>query len=311
MSQSSHFFIRWIIVFSLSASAVSMAAGQAGANGMERDALIIRSTMREIGYNVGDVARQTITVETPPGYRFDPASLPNIGKTSGVIELRDASWQFEDMKSLTRHTLVLDWQIFQVLQEVRSYPLMPLRLQFRHKDKVMHVELKPASVVVSSLLPTRMDAGRLQHLPDMEPQPRTTTGMLWGLLVSAPVALLTMIYFAWYFDWLQLGQRWNRPYRVACREMRAIRNKSKDENAQQLQAAMKSLRQACDVHAGAALSRERLHLLFERHPWILPLRPELEQLYADSDRLFFAGEAETADFERLYRLGRKLRALEF
>jgi len=73
---------------------------------------------------------------------------------------------------------------------------------------------------------------------------------------------------------------------------------------------MKSLRQAGDASTGTALSRERLHLLFERNPWMLPLRQELEQLYADSDRLFFAGEAETADFERLYQLSRKLRALE-
>lgn len=306
-------FLMWLLVVpGLTASTISAAAEQAGADGAEGDTLIIRSSMREIGYNVGDVARQTIMVETPPGYRFDPASLPNIGKTTGFIELRDARWQFEEMKHLTRHKLELDWQIFQVLQEVRAYPLMPLRLQFRHEDgadKVIYAELEPASVIVSSLLPARMDAGRLQLLPDVAPQPRATAGLLWGLLVSVTLTLLTIIYVAWYFDWLQVGRRWNRPYRVACRQIRAIR-RGKEESALQLQVAMKSLRQACDVTAGTALSRERLHLLFERNPWMLALRPEIEQLYADSDRLFFAGEAETADFEKLYQLGRKLRALE-
>ena len=299
-------FVAFALCVSVSASAFAETSAE---QALSQKAVTIKSEIREIGYSVGDVARQTIIVETPPGYRFDPASLPSIGKTSGVIELRDAQWQFEDMRTMTRHTLVLDWQIFQVLQEVRAYPLMPLRLLFRLEGKVMDAELIPASVIVSSLLPARMDAGHLQHMPDVEPQPRATAGMKWKLLVAMLVLLATTTYFCWYFDWLQLGRRWSRPYRIACREMRAIR-KNKGESREQLQAAMKSLRQAGDASTGTVLSRERLHLLFERNPWMLPLRKDLEQLYADSDRLFFAGEVETTDFERLYQLSRKLRALE-
>lgn len=304
-------YLRLVIVaIALYVAAVGSAfAGLAAESSLLQKAVTVKSEIRGIGYSVGDVARQTVIVETPPGYRFDPASLPNIGKTSGVIELRDAQWQFEEAESMTRHTLVLDWQIFQVLQEVRAYPLMSLRLLFRLEDKVMVAVLKPASVIVSSLLPARMDARHLQHLPDVEPWPRATAGMKWGLLASLLVLLVTTTYFGWYFDWLQLGRRWSRPYRIACREMRSIR-KSKGESLEKLQTAMKSLRHAGDASTGTALSRERLHLLFERNPWMLPLRNELEQLYADSDRLFFAGEAETADFERLYKLSRKLRALE-
>jgi len=304
-------YLCWIFVaVTLFVSTVGSAfAEQTSGQDLAQQVLTVSSEIREIGYSVGDVARQTIIVETPPGYRFDPASLPSIGKTSGVIELRDAQWQFEDMKTMTRHTLVLDWQIFQVLQEVRAYPLMPLRLLFRLDDSTIHAEPSPARVIVSSLLPARMDAGRLQHMPDVEPQSRMTTGMKMGLVAALLVLLGTVIYLGWYFDWLQLGQRWSRPYRVACREIRTIR-KSKREGQEQLHAAMKSLRHAGDTSAGMALSRERLYLLFERNPWMLPLRKELEQLYADSDRLFFAGEAETADFERLYQLGCKLRALE-
>ena len=48
----------------------------------------VQSTMQEIGYQVGDVARQTIVIRTPRGYELDEASLPNIGKSAVSLELR-------------------------------------------------------------------------------------------------------------------------------------------------------------------------------------------------------------------------------
>lgn len=273
------------------------------------DTLTARSSLREVGYRVGDVVRQSVVVETPPGYRFDPASLPSIGKNSGFVELRDVSWRSEEGRRAARHALVLEWQVFQVLQEVRAYSLMPLQLKFRNGDRVLQADVKPASAIVSTMLPARLDTARLLPLPDVKPQPRDMRGTQWGLLASLSVVLLTLTYLVWYFDWLKLGHQRNRPFRMACRDLRAMRGKNGD-GTRQIRAAMKILRQACDGTVGAALSHERLPLLFQSNPWLSPLRSELEQLYAYSDRVFFAGERENVDFEALYRLGRKLRALE-
>ncbi|PKO26143.1 MAG: hypothetical protein CVU35_00775 [Betaproteobacteria bacterium HGW-Betaproteobacteria-8] len=273
------------------------------------EAIGVKSAIREIGYSVGDIARQTIVVDTPPGYRFDPSSLPSLGKSSASIELRDAQWQFQDMRDMTRHTLVLEWQVFQVLQEIRSYQLNPQDLLFRLDGSVIHARPDSGQVIVSSLLPSRLSAENVELLPDAKPLPRQTRNLEWGLLVAVLILILSIGYFAWYLDWLKLGSASSRPFRMACREMRAIR-KTRDSHSEQLRASMRILRRASDTSAGIALSKERLHLLFDRNPWLLPLRAEIEKLYADSERLFFAGATETIDLKHLYKLGKKLRALE-
>ena len=61
----------------------------------------VQSTMQEIGYQVGDVARQTIVIRTPKGYKLDEASLPNIGKSAVSIELRDAQWSAQNTGCLS------------------------------------------------------------------------------------------------------------------------------------------------------------------------------------------------------------------
>ncbi len=269
----------------------------------------VRSEMREVAYSVGDVATQTIIVDIPKGYRFEQSSLPTIGKTSDFIELQDARWQFEDTKNSTRYVFVLDWQIFQVLQEVRAYPLRQLDLKFRLDDKLIHVKPDSHHVIVSTVLPTTLKPERLKNLPDVEAKPRPTLKLKWGLLVSLLILIASITYFSWYFDWLQLRSKSSRPFRLACREMRAIR-KSKNSNQERLLAAMKTLRRAGDVSAGFALSKERLDLLFERNPWLGPLRSDIEKFYSDSERLFFAGTPNAMDLQQLYKLGLKLRALE-
>ncbi len=272
-------------------------------------AISVKSEIREVGYSVGDIARQTIVVDTPPGYRFDQASLPSIGKSSDSVELRDAQWQFHDLQDMTRHTLVLEWQVFQVLQEIRAYPLKPLELLFRLDHNVIAARLEPEQVIISSLLPSRLSTKNVQLLPDVKPLARPTQNLEWGLFVTVLILILSIVYFAWYFDWLNLSTRSSRPFRMACRQMRAIR-KTRHSHTEQLWASMQTLRRASDSSAGTALSKERLHLLFDRNPWLLPLRTEIEKLYADSERLFFAGATEAIDLKYLYKLGKKLRALE-
>jgi mxaA protein len=273
------------------------------------DDISVRSEMREVAYSVGDVATQTIIVDIPKGFRFEPSSLPTIGKTSDFIELRDVKWQFEDTKNSTRYVFVLDWQIFQVLQEVRAYPLRQLNLQFRLDDKLIHVKPEPHHVIVSTVLPTTLKPERLKNLPDIEAKPRPTLKLKWSLFVSLLTLLASIAYFSWYFDWLQLRSKSSRPFRVACREMRVIR-KSRNSDQERLLAAMKTLRRAGDVSAGFALSKERLDLLFEQNPWLSPLRSDIEKFYYDSERLFFAGAPNAMDLQQLYKLGLKLRALE-
>jgi hypothetical protein len=290
--------------FLMSSASTSYAMTEQSADGIR-----LKSEMREIGYSVGDIARQTIIADIPKGYRFEQSSLPTIGKTSDFIELADAKWEFEDTNSTTRYIFELDWQVFQVLQEIKAYPLKPLNLQFRLDDKIIHANLDSRHVIVSSILPTLLNAQRLKALPDVEAVDRPTQTLKFCLFVSLLILLASISYLAWYFDFLQFRSRSSRPFRVACREIRAIR-KNKASNQERWLAAMKTLRRASDMSAGFALSKERLDLLFVRNPWLRPLQSDIEKFYADSEKLFFAGVSNSIDLKQLYKLSLKLRALE-
>ena len=219
----------------------------------------VQSTMQEIGYQVGDVARQTIVIRTPKGYKLDEASLPNIGKSAVSIELRDAQWSAQNTGNETVHTLILDWQIFRVMQETRAYPLKPLDLQFILADKKLAVHVKPGQVFVASVLPTamkkltaEMNAEQLKPKADVLPQARNTQALIKALIMAFFGLLISSLYFAWQFDWLpaRLTALFSspKPFRHAYRDIQALQKTG--DASKQLSQAMRALRRACDATAG-------------------------------------------------------------
>ncbi|CAG0997755.1 mxaA protein [Methylophilaceae bacterium] len=296
-------------LFLLLAFLVLSAPMRGAAEGQEADAAVSRkSEIRSIGYSVGDLAQQKVVVHTPRGYRLDESSLPVIGKTSGYVELRNARWESQDEKMTTRHDLTLDWQIFQVLPEVRPYALRPLALQFRRGEELLAVHVDAPSVMVSSFLPVVMKPAYMAPQADIAAALRQVRNLQSGVIAALCGLLLSTIYFAWRFDWLRLGRSARRPFRRACREIRSMRKTG--SMVEQSLAAMRILRRACDASAGVTLSMESLHVLFRRNPWLMPLRVEVEGFYDESERVFFAGSTHVPSLDQLSALGRRLRALE-
>ncbi|MDP2247113.1 MAG: hypothetical protein Q8J65_03205, partial [Nitrosomonadales bacterium] len=208
-----------------------------------------------------------------------------------------------------RYVFELDWQVFQVLQEIKPYPLKPLNLQFRLDDQVLHATLDPGHVIVSSVLPTFLKGKHLELLPDVEARPRQTLIMKSSLIIGFLLSLASIAYFSWYFDWWHFRTNSSKPFRIASREIRAIQ-KNNSTPQDQLLASMKSLRRASDMSVGFALSKERLDVLFERNPWLEPMQSDIKKFYADSETLFFAGAPTLIELKQLYQLSLKLRALE-
>lgn len=275
--------------------------------------------MQEIGYQVGDIARQTIIVRTPKGYVFDQASLPNIGKSASSIELRDAQWSAQNAGDKTEHTLILDWQIFRVMQETRAYPLKPLTLNFNLNDKKLAVRVKANQMFVASILPSamkklteEMNAEQLKPKADVAPQARNTQILIKTLIMALLGLLLSTVYFAWRFDWLpaRLMALFSPPlpFRHAYRSIQSLR-KTPDQ-ALQLNLAMRALRGAFDAKAGAALSAERIDLLFKNNLQFVAKRIEIEQFYIASERAFFAGDMGDLSLQQLKQLCRELMLIE-
>jgi|GEM_PF-580377 len=290
-------------------------------NALEKNMLIqlqsnqVQSNVVEIGYQIGDIAHQTVIILTPKNYVLDESSLPAQGKGAAYVELRNAKWQTQEIGNTSQHKLELDWQIFRVMQETRAYSLKPLDLQFRTKvasDKVLTVHVNAARVVVASVLPTAMDAAHTKPLSDASPVLRDTHPMVITLWSSFIGLLLSTLYFAWRFDWLpaKLTALFAepKPFKRAYREIKILQKNG--ETTTQIGNAMCSLRHACDLTAGATLSVERLATLFERNAKLMPKRTEIANFYADSERIFFAGGESTFSLKQLMQLSYQLMVLE-
>jgi hypothetical protein len=285
-------------------------------NAPERNMSIqVQSNVIEVGYQVGDVAHQTVIIHTPKNYVLDESSLPAQGKGAAYMELRKAQWQTQATGNTSQHKLELDWQIFRVMQETRAYSLKPLDLQFRPKvasDKVLTVHVNAARVVVASVLPTAMDAAHTKPLSDATPSLRNTHPMVVTLWLSFIGLLLSSLYIAWRFDWLpeKLTALFAepKPFKRAYREIKVLEKHG--DVANQISSAMRSLRRACDFTAGATLSVERLATLFERNGNLIPKRTEIEHFYAESERSFFAGSESTLSLKQLMQLSHQLMVLE-
>lgn len=275
----------------------------------------VQSNVVEIGYQIGDIAHQTVMIYTPKNYVLDESSLPAQGKGATYMELRNAKWQTQEIGNTSQHKLELDWQIFRVMQETRAYSLKPLDLQFRTKvasDKVLTAHVNAARVVVASVLPTAMDAAHTKPLSDVTPALRDTHPMVITLWMSCIGLLLSSLYFVWRFDWLpaRLTALFaeSKPFKRAYREIKALQKN--DDISNQISSAMRSLRRACDLTAGATVSVERLSTLFERNGNLIPKRIEIEHFYVESERIFFAGSESTLSLKQLMQLSYQLMVLE-
>ncbi|HPH06904.1 MAG TPA: hypothetical protein PL131_13620 [Methylotenera sp.] len=282
-------------------------------------AKIVSVQMQEIGYQVGDVAQQTITISTPNGYVIDEASLPNIGKSARSIELRNAQWSSQNVSDETVHTLILDWQIFRVMQETRAYPLKPLILQFIMNNKKIAVYVKPNQMFVASILPTSMkkastEINDAQFNPksDVLPKARDTQTLIKTLIMAVLGFFLSSLYFAWRFDWLpaKLTALFSAPlpFRSAYRNIQALQKTS--DTSSKLNEAMLALRSACDATAGTALSAERVALMFKSNAQFATKRTEIEKFYNVSERAFFAGDIGNINIQQLKQLCRDLMLIE-
>ncbi|MDD2833149.1 MAG: hypothetical protein PHD12_03955 [Methylotenera sp.] len=284
------------------------------ANGKHQSrAVLEKSSVDEIGYRVGDVAHQSIEVITPKGYHLDENSLPAIGKGAANIELRHADWKHTDFADHTRHLIHLEWQVFRVMQEARYYALRPLHLQFHHKKQTLNIDIKPAHVLVSSVLPSQMNKDTMALRADIKPKLRDTSIYLAVLALTTFMFLLSLVYFTWHFDWLNLRARKLQPFRRAYREIKSeIKKMSSTNNAQTTQAfkAMQILRSAFDTSAELTLTIERLSLLYQHCPWLIPKQQEIEHFYLVSELAFFAGEQPKLSLLQLKRLSHQLMRLE-
>lgn len=270
------------------------------------DAPKVRSAVRTADYTIGGIARQVVEIETPKGYRLDAGSLPEKGQTE-AIELRDVDWKSRDVGVKTHHRLVLDWQIFVAGDTTRIIPLKPLQLQFVREDKMLLVPIAAGKVIVSSLLPARLDKQLVQPYGDVPPPAMPLDGAWLVLGGGLSGMLVAMLYFAHHFGWI-FQTRAPRHFRAAWRDIRRLARGQDETEA--VRHAMLRLARAYDAVAGFAVSHERLDLLIAAYPGLGPLAGETAAFYRDVQQVFFAGQPALHDVSALAALSLRLSQAE-
>lgn len=268
---------------------------------------VLQSQTRETDYTLGSVARQHLTIDVPKGYVLDEGSLPEKGVTE-AIELRDVRWQTEDIGNITRYRFVIDWQIFVAFETVKSTPLRSLELVFNHHNasKHMTVRVPPDSVLVSNLLPPKMDEKHVQPYPDVSPFAINTQPYWLSLFVGLVLLVLSGAYIAWFMGWIRLPSERNMPFRQAWRQMKAL----SPSQASSTQEAMRLLGQACSQYAGQTVTVENLAGVVNKQQALQPYQDALFGFYQDVQATFYAGQLPKSSLASLVKLSKQLSRLE-
>lgn len=283
------------------------------ANNQTEVKLKVSSQLRELGYNIGDIADQTVTVTTPLGYVLDKSALPTIGANSSPVELVSVDVKEKDSQQSTQHIVHLRWQHFRTMPEIRYHPLKPLNLKFTHESKKpMAITIAAGQILVAPIIPTVIAGDSYKNLrADVKPEQINLTERMLLLALFASLAVACLAYLAWYFDWFNCKMARLRPLRKAYREIKKLSKLSQaSEKTNTLSAAMRALRHGFDRVAGSAISAENLTQLFNAKNWLTPAKKEIEDFFADSEQVFFAGKQSTYTLQKLYKLSQRLMQLE-
>lgn len=271
-------------------------------NAEATQAYSVKSETRSADYTIGSIAKQSIEVFVPAGFVLDTSSLP-VKKPSDTVELRQLAWQTQRMGNRIRYTIDIDWQIFVAYEVVRDVPLKPLNLVFEKDQEKLRVNIPAEQILLSNLLPHKMQAQHLALYPDIPPQ-RADLSTLWlSLLFMLCLLLLSLLYIAWYMGWVQLPFEKQMPFRQAWKAI-------KQQQGAPADSAMQRLAYAVSEYAGYTVTTENIADLFEQKPEISAYQAELIQFYQALQQVFFAGLVPTYSQQSVLKLAKQLSHLE-
>ena len=226
---------------------------------------------RPFGYVVGDVVTQRVLLEIG-GHGFAPAALPKAERVNVWLERRPA--RIESRPDGHRW-LVLDYQVINAPQSLTTVNLPAFELQGAPDGGALGIAAWPISV-------NALTSGDSVELRPDRPAPAIATAPIRRQIAVWSSAFLVVV-AAW-LGWLA-WRNWRaaaaQPFARALHEMRHL-----DGTAPE---AWQALHRAFDQTAGRVVQTATLPALFERVPQLQSLRPEIEQFFAQSRKLFFGG----------------------
>jgi mxaA protein len=250
----------------------------------------VEVTLRDTGYLLGDLVDETVALHLSPTQRIDSESLPVPGRVQPWLEVRRAVLADRDANGV--QTLVVTYQTFAEAEQPTRAPIPAFTLRVRDGADVIPVEVPERSFLMSPGLPSPLSDRDRETQPSPAPQLLPQTGALVGIATSALVAIALGAFLLWRYDRLPFLRRNPGPLVRAWRRWRrvdgdAIGDAGKTELLRDVHAALAG-------SAGETLYPATLPRLFERAPYLAPLRADIEATFSASWRRFYGG-ADIAD----------------
>jgi len=244
--------------------------------------------LRDTGYLLGDLLDEKVTLRLPAGVSIDPDSLPLPGRVAPWMEVRAARID-DDVHDGAQH-FVVTYQIFAETEQATRVPIPAFKVRLRGaQTRVLEVPAK--SFLLSPALPAALADEDRELKPSAAPLRLSATGSVRGLLSGVLAALACGAYLLWVHDRLPFLPRAPGPFARLWRTLRRKRSRAElppDETAALLRAWHVALNQT----AGETLYRATLPKLFERAPYLTPLRQRIEALFENSWNSFYGPVAK-------------------
>ena len=270
------------------ALAITVLLASVATNAAKPSAPRIDVTLRDTGYMLGDLLDEHVRVTLPGSMRIDANSLPLPGRVAPWLELRSATLGARDASGA--QSLVVTYQIFAESEQAARVPLPEIKLEARDGASVVAVVVPAQSFLLSPGLPSPLTDSDRELVPSPEPTALSEHGAIAGAFGALVIAAFAGMFLLWRYDRLPFLPFAPGPLALFWRRWRRRRDATLDEHDATL--LMREWHAALNRCAGETLYPSTLGRLFERAPFLAPLRERIEALFAASWSAFYAPRSQ-------------------
>jgi mxaA protein len=256
---------------------------------------------RSYGHLVGDVLTQRILLEESAGHALLPV-LPPAARVNAYLDRLPARVETDGQG---RGWLRLDYQVINAPRDLMQDTIPALAIATK-SGATLTVPEWPVSI--GPLTPDAVYAkGDLQSMrPDQLAAPYSTAAPRQALLRWGALLLLTLLAWAGWLAWRNARDTARMPFARAQHEVARLQRQGRLDGAE----GWVSMHRAFNRAAGRVVQPESLPVLFERAPYLAPLRADIEHFFQASSERFFARSPTASPAVSLAALSRQLRAAE-
>ena len=247
------------------------------------DDVDVNVTLRDTGYMLGDLIDEHVEFRLPGAMRIDPDSLPLPGRVAPWLAVRRAN--LGTRAASGAQDLIVTYQIFAEAEQATRAALPEFKLKAGDGAKIRAVTVPARTFLLSPALPPTLTDEDRELRPSPQPTSLAQAGHIAGALTSLALALISAVYLLWRYDRLPFWPYAPGPLARAWRRWR--RRPEQDLSSAEQAALLRDMHAALNRSAGETLYPSTLARLFERAPYLTPLRERIEALFGASWNSFY------------------------